>query len=65
MQGNAETGLIFEHSILLPGLASSSFDNVGNLSFSLLLLKSSRKMKNFGNLPDQIPPLSNNNATSL
>ena len=36
---------------LLPRLASSSSDNVGNLSFSLLLLKSSIKMENFGNFP--------------
>ena len=47
----------------LPRLASSSSDNVGNLSFSLLLLKRSREMENFGNLPDYIQPLSNNNAT--
>ena len=33
-------------------LASSSSDNVGNLSFSLLLLKRSREMENFGNLLD-------------
>ena len=47
----------------LPRLASSSSDNVGNLSFSLLLLKRSREMENLGNLPDYIPPFSNNNAT--
>ena len=47
----------------LPRLASSSSDNVGNLSFSLLLLKRSRELENFGNLPDYILPLSNNNAT--
>ena len=29
----------------------------------LLLLKSSSEMENLGNLPDYIPPLSNNNAT--
>ena len=56
---------LFWFWFLLPRLASSSSDNVGNLSFSLLLLKSSRKMENFGNLPDQIPPFPNNNATSL
>ena len=47
----------------LPRLASSSSDNVENLSFSLLSLKRSKEMENFGNLPDYIPPLSNNNAT--
>ena len=47
----------------LPRLASSSSDNVGNVSFSLLLLKRSREMENFGNLPDDIPPLLNNNVT--
>ena len=47
----------------LPRLASPSSDNVGNLSFSLLSLKRWREMENFGNLPDYIPPLSNNNAT--
>ena len=47
----------------LPRLASSSSDNVGNLSFSTILRKRSREMENFGNLPDYIPPLSNNNAT--
>ena len=47
----------------LPRLESSSSDNLRNLSFSLPLLKRSREIENFGNLPDYIPPLSNNNAT--